>query len=173
MKEGANVAILSPSASQKHHPNLYTPEQRARRDATIWTRVQGILAILQFGVFLVSLSLVARFAITGNGYEAATASVLLKTVALFAIMITGSIWERQVFGQWLLAPAFFWEDVVSFAVIALHAAYVAALFGGWLDPVQLMTLALVAYAAYAVNAGQFVLKLRAARIQTQAAGASS
>ncbi|MDE3231747.1 MAG: 2-oxoglutarate synthase, partial [Pseudomonadota bacterium] len=34
---------------------LYTPEQRARRDATKWTLVQGLLAPVQFLIFLVSL----------------------------------------------------------------------------------------------------------------------
>ena len=35
-------------------------------------------------------------------------------------MITGAVWEKVVFGQYLFAPAFLWEDVFSFAVIALH-----------------------------------------------------
>ena len=39
---------------------LYTPEQRRRRDATPWTLVQGVLAPIQFLVFVVSLALVLR-----------------------------------------------------------------------------------------------------------------
>ena len=53
----------------------------------------------------------------------------------------------------------------SFAVIALHTAYVWALFSDALSPTGLMILALAAYAAYVINAGQFLLKLRAARLQ--------
>lgn len=142
---------------------LYTPEQRIRRDATKWTLVQGILAPVQFAVFLISLALVLRYLSTGEGFAAATASVVIKTLVLYAIMITGSIWEREVFGCYLFAPAFFWEDVFSFLVLALHTAYLAALFAGFGDPQQQMMLALAAYAAYFVNATQFVLKLRAAR----------
>jgi 3-vinyl bacteriochlorophyllide hydratase len=82
---------------------------------------------------------------------------------LYAIMITGSIWEREVFGCYLFAPAFFWEDVFSFLVLALHTAYLVELFAGFGDPRQQMLLALAAYASYFVNATQFVLKLRAAR----------
>jgi 3-vinyl bacteriochlorophyllide hydratase len=144
---------------------LYTAEQRRRRDASVWTLVQGVLAPVQFLVFLVSLALVVRFLLTGDGYNAATISVIVKTVALLIIMVTGAIWEKVVFGQYLLAPAFFWEDVVSFVVIALHLAYVAALLTRTLSPVGEMTLALCAYATYVVNAGQFILKLRAARLQ--------
>lgn len=148
---------------------LYTEEQRARRDATVWTTVQGVLAPAQFLVFLVSLALVLWFLATGEGYAAATLSILVKTGFLYLIMVTGAIWEKIVFGQWLFAPAFFWEDVFSFAVIALHTAYVWALFTGALPPAGLMAVALAAYAAYVVNAGQFLLKLRAARLQMEAA----
>ena len=154
---------------------LYTPAQRRRRDESVWTVVQGVLAPLQFLVCLVSVALIVRTLSTGEGEWAAHASVLVKTVLLLAIMVTGSIWEKVVFDRWLFAPAFFWEDVVSFGVIALHLAYVAALFGGWLAGWQLLALALTAYAAYAVNATQFLLKLRAARLagSVDLAGASA
>lgn len=146
---------------------LYTEDQRARRDSTVWTLVQGILAPAQFLVFVVSLVLVLRYLATGLGYEAATVSIIVKTGFLYLIMVTGAIWEKIVFGQYLFAPAFFWEDVFSFAVIALHTAYLWALFTAALSPAGLMLLALAAYAAYVINAGQFLLKLRAARLQAE------
>lgn len=149
-------------------PALYTPEQRRRRDSTRWTLVQGVLAPVQFLVMLVSLGLVLRYLATGEGYAAATASIVLKTFVLYAIMVTGAIWEKVVFGQYLFAPAFFWEDVVSFVVIALHTLYLAALLGGLFGPTGQMAIALAAYALYAVNAAQFLLKLRAARLQSKA-----
>ena len=152
-------------STQRAPHGLYTPDERARRDATIWTLVQGVLAPLQFVVFLVSLIMVFRYLLTGDGYLAATWSIVLKTAVLYVIMITGAIWEKVVFGQYLLAPAFFWEDMFSFLVIALHTAYLAALFSASLSPENLMWLALAAYAAYLINATQFILKLRAARLQ--------
>ena len=145
--------------------SLYTPEERARRDATVWTTVQAILAPLQFAVFLVSLVLVLRYLSTGEGYAIATWSIVLKTGVLYLIMVTGAIWEKVVFGQYLLAPAFFWEDMFSFAVIALHTAYLLALALQALPPNGLLWLALAAYAAYVVNATQFLLKLRTARLE--------
>lgn len=147
---------------------LYTEEQRARRDSSIWTVIQGALAPIQFAVFLVSLALVVRYLITGAGYDAATISILIKTVFLLTIMVTGAIWEKVVFGQYLFAPAFFWEDVFSFLVIALHLAYVWALCTNALSPTEEMWLALAAYAAYVINAGQFLWKLRVARLQASA-----
>jgi 3-vinyl bacteriochlorophyllide hydratase len=155
--------VIPPVSSQAERPALYTPEQRRRRDASPWTFVQGVLAPVQFLVFLISLALVLRYLATGEGYAMATASIVAKTCFLYAIMVTGAIWEKAVFGRYLLAPAFFWEDVVSFFVIALHTAYLAALFGGWLSSTGEMAIALAAYALYVVNATQFLLKLRAAR----------
>lgn len=143
---------------------LYTEAQRARRDASVWTLVQGVLAPLQFLAFAVSLVLVLRYLAFRTGYEAATISVVVKTAFLFLIMVTGAIWEKAVFGQYLLAPAFFWEDVFSFAVISLHSAYILALWTGFLAPAGLMVLALTAYATYVINAGQFLWKLRMARL---------
>jgi 3-vinyl bacteriochlorophyllide hydratase len=147
---------------------LYTPQERQRRDATVWTLVQGILAPVQFLVFLVSLGLVVRYLATGEGYGWATGSIILKTLVLYTIMITGSIWEKVVFGKYLFAEPFFWEDVVSMLVLALHTAYLAAVLAGYGTPAEQMALALAAYATYVVNATQFVLKLRAARLQSEA-----
>ncbi|MEE4119006.1 MAG: 2-vinyl bacteriochlorophyllide hydratase [Paracoccaceae bacterium] len=165
---------MSPQPHQTPPPGqLYTPEQRARRDATRWTLVQGILAPLQFVVFAISLALVVRYLMTGEGYLAATVSILIKTGVLYTIMVTGAIWEKVVFGQYLLAPAFFWEDVVSFGVIALHTLYVyAVLFASWGATVE-MWIALAAYAAYVVNAAQFVWKLRQARLSAERADAAA
>ncbi len=144
---------------------LYSADERARRDATKWTVVQGILAPVQFLVFAVSLVLVVRYLLSGEGYTAATLSILLKTLLLYTIMVTGAIWEKVVFGQYLFAPAFFWEDVFSFAVIALHTFYLLGLLTGWLSPQAQMLVALAAYATYVVNAGQFLWKLRLARLE--------
>lgn len=144
---------------------IYTPQQRKRRDETVWTLVQGILAPVQFLVFLVSLALVIRTLLTGAGYDLATASIVLKTLILYAIMITGSIWEKVVFGKYLFAKSFFWEDVFSMLVLALHTAYLAALFLKAMSPNGLLLLALAAYFAYVINAGQFLYKLRLARLQ--------
>lgn len=145
--------------------SLYTPEQRHRRDRSKWTIVQGVLAPVQFLVFLASLALVLRFFATGQGEDAAAISVLIKTFVLYAIMVTGAIWEKDVFGQYLFATAFFWEDLVSMLVLALHTAYLACFVFGYLGTTEQMLLALAAYASYVVNAAQFLWKLRSARLE--------
>ncbi|MEM8876280.1 MAG: 2-vinyl bacteriochlorophyllide hydratase [Pseudomonadota bacterium] len=166
--------MASAEAGSAIRPPLYTPAERARRDATSWTLVQGLLAPFQFFVFLISLALVLRFLWTGEGLLVATLSVVAKTLVLYVIMVTGAIWEKVVFGRYLFAPAFFWEDVFSMLVLTLHTAYLAAVFMewggyGWLSHDGQMWLALAAYAAYVINAAQFLLKLRAARLDAAAA----
>jgi len=156
-------------ASTLHKP-LYTPEQKQRRDASAWTLVQGVLAPLQFLVFLVSLGLVLRCLATGAGEPAALLSVVVKTLVLYTIMVTGCIWEKVVFGQYLFAPAFFWEDVFSMLVLALHSAYLYVWWTGALPAPQQLWLAMAAYASYCINATQFILKLRAARLQAASTG---
>ena len=161
---------MTMTSSQNLQPSgLYTKDQRSRRDATAWTVVQGILAPLQFLVFLVSLFLVIRYMITGLGYDIMTLSIIAKALLLYLIMITGAIWEKVVFGQWLFAPAFFWEDVVSFGVIGLHSLYIYGLIQGTIPEDTLVWIILAAYASYVVNAGQFLWKLRVARLQMEGA----
>jgi 3-vinyl bacteriochlorophyllide hydratase len=164
--------MVSDNKEMRQIRPLYTPDERLRRDATRWTLVQGLLAPIQFFVFLVSVVLVLRYLQTGEGETAATISIVIKTILLYTIMITGCIWEKVVFGRYLFAHSFFWEDVFSMLVLALHTAYLFALFSGSLSVKEQMLLALAAYATYIINAIQFLLKLRAARLQSQSHGES-
>lgn len=162
-------AVRSIETQQNGRAGLYTPAERARRDASKWTLVQGILAPIQFLVFAISLFLVLRFLATGEQELAADISVVAKTLTLYAIMITGAIWEKVVFGKYLFADPFWWEDLFSMLVIALHSAYLVMLFAGIGSVQDRMIVALAAYASYVVNATQFLLKLRAARLEAAAA----
>jgi 3-vinyl bacteriochlorophyllide hydratase len=162
-------ATITPQADteRKARYALYTAEERKRRDETVWTLVQGILAPLQFLVFLVSLALVIRTLNTGEGVFAADVSIVVKTFFLYTIMVTGAIWEKVVFGKYLFAEAFFWEDVFSLLVIALHTLYLVMLLGNYGTLEQRLLVALAGYGAYVINAGQFIWKLRMARLQAE------
>ena len=135
--------------------------------------MQAVLAPLQFLAFAVSLALVLRCLGTGQGAHAATVSILVKTALLYAIMVTGCLWERDVFGRYLFARAFFWEDVLSLVVLALHTTYLVTLGVRAVGLRAQLCLALAAYAAYVINATQFLLKLRAARRQGAALEAAA
>lgn len=137
--------------------SLYTPDQLARRNRSPWTKVQVILGPLQFVAFLISFGLVIRYLVTGEGYAIATASVLVKIGLLWAITITGMIWEKEIFGQYFLAPEFFWEDVGNAVAMGVHNLYFVAQAWGWSQQ-ALMTLMLAAYCTYLVNCTQFIVK---------------
>ena len=164
------MALRDPRTGTPPVATLYTPEERRRRDSSPWTLVQGVLAPVQFLVFLASVFLVLRFLQTGAGETAATVSIVAKTLILYLIMVTGAIWEKVVFGRYLFAPAFYWEDVFSMLVLALHTAYLVALATDALGVTGRMYLALAAYATYVINAAQFLLKLRAARLDQRRLG---
>lgn len=137
--------------------STYTAEQMEKRDRSKWTMVQAILAPLQFLAFLISLALVIRYLLTGDGYAIANASVLVKIALLWLITVTGMIWEKEVFGHWFLAPQFFWEDVGNAIAMLFHNLYFLAV---WLDWSQrsIMTLMLIAYISYLFNCAQFIAK---------------
>ena len=63
---------------------------------------------------------------TGASAAAAEVSVVVKTLVLYTIMVTGSIWEKACSASGCSRP-FFWEDVFSMLVLALHTAYLVAL----------------------------------------------
>jgi 3-vinyl bacteriochlorophyllide hydratase len=136
---------------------LYTDEQLIRRDASIWTKVQGVLAPVQFIAFLISFGLVARYLATGEGYETATVSVWVKISLLWAITITGMIWEKEIFGHYFLAREFFWEDVGNAVAMLTHNLYFVVQALGW-PREQVMLVMLFAYCTYLINCGQFVYK---------------
>jgi 3-vinyl bacteriochlorophyllide hydratase len=149
----------------------YTPEQRAKRDASGWTRVQAILAPIQFLAFLISFGLVVRYLLSGEGYVIANISVLIKIALLWLITITGMIWEKEVFGHWFLAPQFFWEDVGNAVAMVAHNLYFLAVWLGWSDR-GVMTLMLIAYITYLFNCTQFILRGLQARQERQMRTAS-
>lgn len=135
----------------------YTPEQLARRNASVWTKVQAVLAPIQFIAFIISFSLVIRYLTTGEGFVVANISVVIKILLLWLITVTGMFWEKDVFDQWFLAPEFYWEDVGNAVAMFFHNLYFVAIWIGW-SADAVMMLMLVAYTTYLVNCGQFVVR---------------
>ena len=133
-----------------------------------WTLVQGVLAPLQFLVFLVSLALVLRYLATGDGLAAATVSVVVKTLALYAIMVTGcDLGEGRVRPLPVRAGLLLGRRGQHAGAGAAHRLPGRAAHRRRSTPRGQMLLALAAYATYVVNATQFLLKLRAARLRAR------
>jgi 3-vinyl bacteriochlorophyllide hydratase len=136
---------------------MYTPDQLRRREASKWTRVQIILAPIQFLVFLVSFSLVVRYLITGQGHTIATITIWIKIALIWALTITGMLWEHDMFDHYFMAKEFFWEDVGNLIAIITHNLYFVALWMGASDQ-MVMWVMVFAYVTYLFNAAQFIYR---------------
>ena len=138
----------------------YTPEQLERRNASVWTKVQGILAPIQFVMFLAGITVTWLYQ-SHNGIDNfawITFFVTLKTFKLVLIFVTGGFFELEVFGQFAFVHEFFWEDFGSAIAMVVHLSYFILFFMG-LDESTLIWTALLAYLSYLVNAAQFVIRL--------------
>jgi 3-vinyl bacteriochlorophyllide hydratase len=128
-----------------------------RSAASRWTRIHPVFAIGQLGVFLVSVVLFGLYFLHLVPFAAVNLSVLMKIFLMIGAIITGSLWEHDVFGPWWFAYEFFIEDVMTLNVFLLHCLY---LFTVYVWP-QTMNAALamlgVAYAVYALNVAQYII----------------
>jgi 3-vinyl bacteriochlorophyllide hydratase len=146
---------------------MYTPEQLARREASRWTRVQIMLAPIQFLAFIISFILVIRYLQTGEGHLAATISIWIKIILIWVLTITGMLWEHDVYGHYFMAREFFWEDLGNLIAIITHNAYFVAQWIGMSER-NVMLVMLFAYITYLFNAAQFIVKgVRSARQRRQ------
>ena len=138
----------------------YTPEQLQKRNASVWTKVQGILAPIQFLIFLAGLTVTylytKQIGITDFGWV--TFFVTLKTFMLVLIFVTGGFFEQEVFGAFAFAPEFFWEDFGSAIAMVVHITYFILFYMG-LDKEILIWSALFAYLSYLINAAQLLIRL--------------
>jgi 3-vinyl bacteriochlorophyllide hydratase len=141
-----------------------------RRDASVWTRIHPIFAIGQLGVFLVSVALLGLYAAHLVPFAAVYLSVLVKIVLMVGAIVTGSLWEHDVFGEWWFAEEFFVEDVMTVNVFLLHVAVVVMFFTlpGRLDAVA--GLLLFAYLIYAINVAQYITQHASGHVPAAAAG---
>ncbi|PDV99932.1 2-vinyl bacteriochlorophyllide hydratase [Candidatus Chloroploca asiatica] len=136
---------------------MYTEDQLRRRERSRWTKVQIILAPIQFVVFLISFALVLRYLATGEGYLITTISIWLKIALIWALTITGMLWEYDMFDHYFMAKEFFWEDVGNLIAIITHNLYFVAQWMG-ADTRTVMWVMVFAYVTYLFNAVQFVVR---------------
>ncbi|WP_254150863.1 2-vinyl bacteriochlorophyllide hydratase [Candidatus Chloroploca mongolica] len=136
---------------------MYTEDQLRRRERSRWTKVQIILAPIQFVVFLISFALVLRYLATGEGYLIATISIWIKIALIWALTITGMLWEYDMFDHYFMAKEFFWEDVGNLIAIITHNLYFVAQWMG-ADSRTVMWVMVFAYVTYLFNAVQFVVR---------------
>jgi 3-vinyl bacteriochlorophyllide hydratase len=136
----------------------YTAEQIQRRRESKWTMVQIVGAPIQFVIFLISAGFVVYSLVSGGeAFELTNATIIIKILTLYIMFVTGALWEKDVFGHYLFAPEFFWEDVVSSILLLTHTAYLVAFWAG-ASKTTLLVVVIIAYLNYLFNAAQYVYK---------------
>ena len=135
---------------------------QARKNASPWTRIHPIFALGQLGVFIVSVVLLALYLAGVVGFAAVHVSVIIKFALMVGAVVTGSLWEHDVFGPWWFAREFLLEDVMTAIVMAAHVLYFVAVFVQHSVGLAVAILT-VAYALYALNVIQYVISHASSR----------
>lgn len=137
----------------------YTPEQLRKRNNSVWTKVQLILAPIQFVVFIIGVVLTVMY-YTGSleNFSLVTWALLIKTIFLVVLFVTGAFFEKEVFDIWVFSPEFYWEDIGSSVATVFHFLYFVLAYLGF-SKEALVWSALVAYFTYVVNAIQYLVRI--------------
>jgi 3-vinyl bacteriochlorophyllide hydratase len=138
----------------------YTPEQLAKRNASVWTEIQILLAPVQFVIFLTGVCLNILYA---NHYASfdfywISVAILFKTLFFVILFITGMFFEKDIFGKWVFSKEFFWEDVGSSVATFFHFLYFVLTWKGYPDS-ELVIWSSVAYSSYIINALQYLARI--------------
>jgi len=138
----------------------YTPEQLVKRNASIWTDIQIILAPIQFLIFVAGVTITILYA---NGlfitdFYWVSVVILFKTLFFALLFITGMFFEKEIFDKWVYSKEFLWEDIGSTVAAAFHLLYFVLAFLGYPEDVLIWE-AFLAYFTYVVNALQYLVRI--------------
>jgi 3-vinyl bacteriochlorophyllide hydratase len=138
----------------------YTPEQLAKRNASIWTEIQILLAPVQFVIFLTGIALNTLYAnnVIHIEFYWISVALLFKTLFFVVLFITGMFFEKDLFGHWVFSKEFFWEDVGSSIATVFHFLFFVLAWKGFPENV-LVVGAYMAYLSYIINALQYLARI--------------
>ncbi|NTW82881.1 MAG: 2-vinyl bacteriochlorophyllide hydratase [Chlorobiaceae bacterium] len=138
----------------------YTPEQLAKRNASVWTEIQILLAPVQFVIFLTGIALNILYAnnLASIDFFWISVAILYKTLFFVILFITGMYFEKDLFGKWVYSKEFFWEDVGSSVATFFHFLYFFLAWKGYSDK-SLVFWSSVAYSSYIINAIQYLARI--------------
>jgi 3-vinyl bacteriochlorophyllide hydratase len=129
---------------------------RTRRAASVWTRIHPIFALGQLGAFIVSIGFLVAYAFGWVGFAAVHESVLIKIALMIGAIVTGALWEKDVFNWYWFAPEFFFEDAMTVNVFLLHLGYLAIVYTEPGNPAKALLMLGLAYVVYTANVVQYV-----------------
>ncbi|ACF15167.1 2-vinyl bacteriochlorophyllide hydratase [Chloroherpeton thalassium ATCC 35110] len=137
----------------------YTPEQLRKRNNSVWTKVQLYLAPIQFVVFIIGVILTVMYYHGAlEDFSIVTWALLIKTLFLVVLFVTGAFFEKEIFDIWVFSPEFLWEDIGSSIATTVHFLYFILAYMGKSEDVLVWT-AFAAYFSYVVNAIQYLVRI--------------
>jgi 3-vinyl bacteriochlorophyllide hydratase len=137
-------------------PEATSLSVRERRSASKWTMIHPLFAIGQLLAFFISVGLLIAYARGAVPFHVVHVSVLVKIGLMVGAVITGSLWERDVYGFFWFAPEFMFEDVMTLIVFIFQVTYLAMVA---LHPdrmVAVIGVLCTAYAVYVANVAQYI-----------------
>ena len=144
---------------------------RDRRQASVWTLIHPLFAIGQLLAFFVSVGVFVAYLRGAVPFHAVHVSVLVKIGLMVGAVLSGSFWERDVFGYWWFAPEFLFEDVMTLIVFISQLSYLAmvALHPHLMKPI--LGILGFAYFVYVANVAQYIHRTQTMKKETAAATA--
>jgi 3-vinyl bacteriochlorophyllide hydratase len=130
----------------------------ARRSSSIWTKIHPVFALAQLFAFFVSVGLLVGYLRGGVAFDVVHASVLMKVALMIGAIVTGALWEKDVFGKYWFAPEFMAEDTMTVNVFILHIAYLVMAVTHPENVVAQIGTLIVAYSVYIANVAQYILR---------------
>lgn len=145
---------------------------RERRAASVWTMIHPVFALGQLLAFVVSVGLLIAYLRHGVSFHAVHVSVLTKIGLMVGAVITGSLWEHDVFGHWWFAPEFMFEDVMTLIVFIMQLSYLLMVFTHPENMRAILGILVLAYATYLANVAQYIHRTQRQKHEADAARAS-
>jgi 3-vinyl bacteriochlorophyllide hydratase len=133
-------------------------EVRARRKASVWTLIHPIFALGQLLAFFVSVGLLVAYFFGRVSFGVVHIAVMTKIGLMVGAVITGALWEKDVFGSYWFAAEFLVEDVMTVNVFILQIAYVLMAYTHPENLGVILWVLGLAYFVYAGNVTQYIVR---------------
>ena len=83
-------------------------------------------------------------------------AVMIKIGLMVGAVITGSLWEHDVYGHWWFAPDFLVEDVMTLIVFITQISYIIMFYTHPTQMNAILSLLGLAYLLYFANVAQYI-----------------
>jgi 3-vinyl bacteriochlorophyllide hydratase len=137
----------------------------ARRATSVWTKIHPLFALGQLVAFFASCGLLVAYFFGHASLSAVESSALVKIGLMVGAVITGALWEHDVYGAWWFAPEFLIEDTMTVIVFLFQLGYLFVAFVHPTHTSSIIGMLCTAYAIYLFNVAQYVHRTQQAKKQ--------